>query len=70
MEDACRKYEPSVITRHIIRVAQGFNKFYHDEHILTDNEDEKTAKVALTMAAKNVIKTGLGLLGIKAPYRM
>ena len=70
IRDAAYKYEPSIVTRHIIDVAQTYNRFYHDEHILTDNEDEKTAKVALTMAAKNVIKTGLGLLGIKAPDRM
>ncbi len=70
IKDAAEKYEPSILTRHIIDVAQSYNRFYHDEHILTDNEDEKLAKVALTMAAKNVIRTGLGLLGIKAPDRM
>ena len=70
IRDAAEKYEPSILTRHIIDVAQSYNRFYHDEHILTDNEDEKLAKVALTMAAKNVIRTGLGLLGIKAPDRM
>ena len=70
IRDAAYKYEPSILTRHIIDIAQSYNRFYHDEHILTDNEDEKLAKVALTIAAKNVIKTGLGLLGIKAPDRM
>ena len=68
--EAGEKYEPSIVTRHIIDVAQAFNKFYHDEHILVDDEDEKKAKVALVTAAKNVIKSGLGLLGIKAPERM
>jgi len=70
VKDAADKYEPSIVTRHIIDIAQTYNRFYHDEHILTDNEDEKVAKVALTMAAKNTIKIGLGLLGIKAPERM
>lgn len=68
--EAGEKYEPSIITRHVVNVAQAFNRFYHNEHILTDNEDEKTAKVALTIAAKNAIKAGLSLLGIKAPERM
>jgi Mn-dependent DtxR family transcriptional regulator len=70
VEDACRKYEPSVITRHIIRVAQGFNKFYHDEHILVADEKERTAKLLLTRAAMQTIRNGLALLGIKAPERM
>lgn len=68
--DAGDKYEPSIVTRHIVDMAQGFNRFYHDEHILTDNEEEKVAKVALVIAAKDAIKNGLALLGMKAPERM
>lgn len=68
--EAGDKYEPSIITRHVINIAQAYNRFYHDEHILTKNEDERAAKVALTMAAKNGIKNGLALLGIKSPDRM
>ena len=68
--DAGEKYEPSIVTRHIVDLAQGFNKFYHDEHILTDNEDQKVAKVALVLAAKEAIKNGLALLGMGAPERM
>ncbi|MEY8298413.1 MAG: arginine--tRNA ligase [Emergencia timonensis] len=68
--DAGEKYEPSIVTRHIVDMAQGFNRFYHDEHILTDNEEEQVAKVALVIAAKDAIKNGLALLGMKAPERM
>lgn len=68
--EAGEKFEPSIITRHVVNMAQGFNRFYHDEHILTDNDDEKTAKIALTIAAKNAIKRGLALLGMRAPERM
>lgn len=68
--DAGLKYEPSILTRHIVDIAQAFNRFYHDEHILTDNMDERRGKVALVLAAKTALKNGLGLLGIKAPERM
>ncbi|MBQ9890152.1 MAG: arginine--tRNA ligase [Firmicutes bacterium] len=68
--EAAAKYEPSVITRHIVDIAQSFNKFYHDEHIIVDDEAERRAKLMLTAAAKQAIKNGLGLLGIKAPERM
>lgn len=70
VEQAGEKYEPSIITRHIIDIAQCFNKFYHDEHIITDDEVEKTSKIALVIATKRVIATGIGLLGMKAPERM
>lgn len=68
--EAGAKYEPSIVTRHIVDIAQAFNRFYHDEHVLVDDEGEKTAKVALVLAAKTTIKNGLGLLGIKAPEKM
>lgn len=68
--EAADKCEPSVVTRHIVNIAQAFNKFYHDEHILVDNEEEKIAKLTLVYAAKQAVKNGLGLLGIEAPERM
>lgn len=68
--EAGEKYEPSIVTRHIVDIAQAANKYYHDEHILVDDEAEKTARVALVMAAETAIRNGLGLLGMKAPERM
>ena len=68
--EAGEKYEPSIVTRHIVNIAQAFNKFYHDEHILVDNEDEKIAKVAMVLAAKSAIRNGLDLLCMKAPEKM
>ena len=68
--EAAEKYEPSILTRHLVDIAQGFNRFYHDEHILVENEDEKAAKLALVLAAKTAIKNGLALLGMEAPERL
>lgn len=70
IEQAGEKYEPSIITRHIIDIAQSFNKFYHDEQIIVENQSEKLVKLAVVIAAKTVIANGLALLGIKAPERM
>ena len=68
--EAGEKFEPSIVTRHIVDIAQSFNRFYHDEHILVDNEEEKAAKLALVISAKTAIKNGLALLGMEAPERM
>lgn len=70
VREAADKYEPSVITRHIIDIAQYFNRFYHDEHILVEDEAEKQAKLAVVYAAKQTIANGLALLGIEAPEKM
>ena len=68
--EAAEKYEPSIVTRHIVNVAQGFNRFYHNEHILVDDVAEKRAKLLLVYAAKQTIKNGLHLLGMEVPERM
>ena len=68
--EAAEKYEPSIVTRQIVNIAQSFNRFYHNEHILVENEEEKKEKLLLTYAAKQTIKNGLLLLGIEAPERM
>jgi arginyl-tRNA synthetase len=68
--EAGEKYEPSVVTRHVVDVAQAFNKFYHDERILTEDEGEKRAKLALVFAARQTIGNGLRLMGMAAPERM
>jgi arginyl-tRNA synthetase len=70
VSEAAQKYEPSVVTRHTVDIAQSFNRFYHDEHIIVENIEEQAAKLALAQAAKNTIKNGLGLLGIQCPERM
>ena len=68
--EAGEKYEPSIVTRHLVDIAQAFNKFYHDEHILVDNEEEKVAKVAMVIAAQTAIRNGLDILCMKAPEKM
>ncbi|WIF94280.1 arginine--tRNA ligase [Caminicella sporogenes] len=70
VEDAARKYEPSVVTRYVIDVAQAFNKFYHDTQILVDDEELQKARLALVAAVKQTIKNGLKLIGVAAPEKM
>lgn len=68
--DSAYKDEPSILTRHTIDVAQAFNKFYHDDHILVDDEYERCAKLALVETSRIAIANCLKLIGIEAPERM
>ena len=70
VEEAANKYEPSIIARHIMALAQGFNGFYHNNTILVEDANTRNARLALTAATRQVLKTGLGLLGIQAPVVM
>lgn len=70
VREAGERYEPSVVARHIVDVAQAFNRFYHEEHILVVDQNERAAKIALVVATKGVLKNGLSLLGVHAPEKM
>ena len=70
LETACEKNEPSVITRWVTQLAQQFNKFYYECKILDDDQAATAARVMLTRAVRDCIKTGLYLLGIEAPEKM
>ena len=70
IKEAADKYEPSMITRAVTDIAQAFNRFYYEHRILEGEAGEIAARVALTKAAKDLIRTGLFLIGIEAPERM
>ncbi len=68
--DASRKYEPSLVTRHISDLAKAFNKFYHDNAILVEDAELRKARLALVKAAGQTIKNGLYLISLGAPEEM
>ena len=70
IEEAANKYEPSFVARFVVDVAQTFNKFYHDNPILVEDESLKNARLAIVLAVKYTIESGLYLIGIHAPEQM
>lgn len=70
IKDAAEKYEPSVVARFAVDVAQAFNKFYNSTRINVDDKELKNARVMLTYLTKNTISESLNLLGIEAPEAM
>ncbi len=68
--DAAEKNEPYIVTRHIIEICKAFNKFYNENNIMSSEGELKKARLAVVVAVKNAIKTGLELLGINAPEQM
>ncbi|MBK5251795.1 MAG: arginine--tRNA ligase [Peptostreptococcaceae bacterium] len=68
--EAGRKYEPAVVSRFVVDLAQLFNRFYHDHSIVVDDPKIRQARLALTMCVKQTLKNGLALLGMQAPEKM
>ena len=68
---AMEQSEPSLITRHTTQLAQAYNKYYFEHRIVEEGDAQGTAaRLALTSAVRDVIKTGLYLIGVEAPERM
>lgn len=67
---ACEKYEPSLVTRHLTDIAKAFNKFYNSSQIMVDYKELRKERLALTYATSIILKSSLGLLGIKTVEKM
>lgn len=68
--NAAERYEPSILTRHLVDIAQAFNKFYNTNQVLNADEPTKNARLVLVHSVKLVLKNGLNILGIEAPEQM
>lgn len=70
VQAAAEKYEPYLVARSVMAVCTACNKFYYEVRIMAEDEADRTARLALTDAARQTIAVGLNLLGIAAPERM
>ncbi|AHY16742.1 arginine--tRNA ligase [Streptococcus iniae] len=69
IERAADKYDPSIIAKYAIQLAQAFNKYYAHTRILDENP-ERDSRLALCFATATVLKEALRLLGVQAPEKM
>ena len=64
-------YNPSCIANYCYELVKEYNQFYHDFSVLKEEDKAKQAvRLALSAAVSQVVKNGLGLLGIEVPERM
>ncbi|HEM3500596.1 arginine--tRNA ligase [Streptococcus suis] len=69
VERAGDKFDPSLIAKYAINLAQAFNKYYAHTRIL-DESPERDSRLALAYTTGIVLKEALRLLGVKAPEKM
>ena len=68
--DAADRYEPSVVARYAVDVAQAFNRFYTENRIAVDEKDVRDARCTLTYITRRILKDSLDLLGIGVVEKM
>lgn len=66
---AADNFEPSIIAKFAISLAQAFNKYYAHNRIL-DQSPERDRRLALSYTTALVLKEALHLLGVDAPDEM
>lgn len=66
---AADNFEPSLVAKYAISLAQAFNKYYAHTRIL-DDSPERDSRLALSYSTALVLKEALRLLGVDAPEKM
>ena len=70
IQDAAAQLAPHMLTFYVRDVADAFHGWYNAQQFLVDDAELRNARLALVAATGQVLKNGLGLLGVSAPDKM
>ena len=67
---AAREFAPHQVAYYLRELAGEFHGYYNSTRFLVDDESVKLARLALAVAARQILRNGLALLGVSAPEKM
>ena len=70
VEAAAVNLEPHLIAQYLRDLANALHTYYHAHQFIVDDADLRDARLALIVAARQVLANGLDLLGVSAPESM
>ncbi|HPT32020.1 MAG TPA: arginine--tRNA ligase [Prolixibacteraceae bacterium] len=71
VREAGRLYSPALLANYCYDLVKLFNQFYHDHSILNEADLlHRDLRLALSATLIQVLKNGMGMLGIELPERM
>ncbi|MGI6278672.1 MAG: arginine--tRNA ligase [Patescibacteria group bacterium] len=70
IERSAQNFSPNLIANFLYQLAQSYNTFYSQHRVLVEDKEARNFRLLLTVATAQVLKNGLGLLGIEAPEKM
>ena len=70
VSESAKTREPHRIPFYLLEVADLFHAFYHQHRFLGESPERTQARLALALAVKTVVASGLSLIGVTAPERM
>jgi len=70
LQSAAAEMAPHLIAYYLKDLAGELHSYYNAEHFLVPDETLKLARLALVTATRQVLRNGLGLLGVSCPEKM
>lgn len=71
VETAYAEQAPHKICQFIYELSDAFNKFYHENRIVTNEDEElRASHIKLSTLVGNVLEAAIDLLGLEAPEKM
>jgi arginyl-tRNA synthetase len=70
IESAAANHEPHQIAYYLRELANAFHTYYNSHQFLIDNEGTRNARLLLIQATRQVLASGLDLIGVSAPESM
>ena len=71
VSEAGKNYSPAFIANYIYDLVKEYNQFYHDYSILRESDKTvRSFRILLSKCTGDIIRKGMGLLGIEVPARM
>ena len=67
---AARELSPHLVCVYLADLAARLHSYYNAEKFLVEDEELKLARLALIVATRQVLKSGLAVLGVSAPEKM
>ena len=70
VENAALSHEPHLLTHYLRDLANDLHAYYNAHRFIVEDEALRDARLCLILATRQVLRNGLGLLGVSAPASM
>ncbi len=70
LKESIEELAPQKLVTYLFSFAQEFNSFYGNTQIISDDKEKTEHNLAMVNCVRNVLKTGLYVLGIDAPNKI
>lgn len=67
---AARQMSPHRVVRYLFDLSTLFHSYYNAHRVIQEDEDLTRARLSLLVGVAQVLKNGLGMIGVSAPVKM